>query len=181
MSTNIPPLPSGEAREDERELEKIADRVENSEPMPGRMHERASLPLAATTEDGKKSLIVRPDGKPASIQGEVVTTLDAEHARHEQLRAVKPCISCGHSYFPKTGSDAAREIEAHVSMGKQWSIIAPLESAAQYMHCRAWDKCVHASQHCLPEWGPDRHVFRRGWLGALKAFIARRRMGRGTT
>jgi hypothetical protein len=171
-------LPAGEAREDEREIEKIADRIENSEPLPARVHEAAVVPMTATGEDGTRKTIVAPDGSPVGMRGEVVTTLSALEARHEEMRRVKPCISCAHSYFPNPKSDAGREIAAHVSMGHKLFIIPPLETAAEYMHCRAWDKCVHASQHCLPSWGPDRHVFRRGWLTTVKAWIARRRMER---
>lgn len=177
-------LPAGEAREDEREIEKIADRVESSEPLPGRAHERMVLPMQAQAEDGTSKTLVKPDGTPIGIRGEVVTTLSALEARHEELRKVKPCLSCGHSYFPKKGSDAAAEIAAHVSMAKRWSIADPGESNSEYMHCRTWDKCVHVSQHCRFEWGPDRHSYRRGWLGALKAWISRRmaekRTGRPT-
>ncbi len=173
------PLPAGEAREDERELEKVADRIENAEPRPGIVHDRTALPATVVDPDsGKSSRIVAPDGTPASIQGEVVTTLSALEARHEELRRVKPCLSCAHAGFPMKGSREAAEIAAFVSDGHHWGYVAPAETAAEYMHCRAWDKCVHVSQHCLPAWGSDRHVYRGRWLAALKAFIARRRAGR---
>lgn len=171
-------LPAGEAREDEREIEKIADRIQNSEPVPGRMREAAVLPMQVEREDGSTSTLVRPDGQPVGIQGQVVTTLSALEARHEELRKVKPCASCGHSYFPNPKSEPGREIAAHVSMAKRLFIAGEHETAAEYMHCRAWDKCVHASQHCHFSWGEDRHSFRRGWLAAVKAWAARVRMER---
>lgn len=174
-------LPAGEAREDEREIEKIADRIQNSEPVPGRMREAAVLPMQAQREDGSTSTLVRPDGQPVGIQGQIVTTLSALEARHEELRKVKPCMSCVHSYFPNPKSEAGLEVAAHVSMAKRLSISDKEGTVAEYMHCRAWDKCVHASQHCHFSWGEDRHSFRRGWLAAVKASMGRMLMGRRST
>lgn len=166
-------LPAGEAREDEREIEQEADRLHESEPRPAMVHEKTSVALEASDGDGKKSVVLGPDGQPAQIKGEVIVSLTAEEARHEELRKLKPCLSCGHSYFPRPNSDAGRQIRAHVSMMHQWKAVPPGETADQYMHCRRFDTCVHASQHCHPSWG-EAHVYRKGWLSFVKAYIARR-------
>ncbi len=173
MELPVIPIPAGEAREDEREIEKVADRVQDQEPAPSIRRDAAVVPLAAPAEDGKSVGLLGPDGNPVAMRGEVVTTMSAVETQHELLRKVKPCISCGHAYFPRQGSREAAEIAAFVSDGLRWGYMRPGESTAEYMCCRTWNKCVHVSQHCMAEWGPDRHVFGRGWLGRMKAWVAR--------
>lgn len=170
-------LPAGEAREDEREIEKAADRLQNTEAVPMRMREAAVVPMQATTEDGQKKVIVAPDGTPAAMRGQVITTLAAEEARHEELRRVKPCISCANSFQPREKSDEWFDRAAHVSMGKRYSIIHALEGEAEYLGCKAAEivgvKWVHASQTC-PIGKPFMHAYKKGWLATVKAYLARR-------
>jgi len=170
-------LPAGEAREDEREIEKIADRIENSEALPGRVHEAAVVPMTATGENGTQKTIVAPDGSPVGMRGEVVTTLSALEARHEELRRIKPCISCAHSFQPRRDSEQWFDRSAHLAMAKRWSIAHKREGETEYLGCRAHNMWIHASQTC-PVGKPFMHVYRKGWLATVKAWISRRRMER---
>lgn len=170
-------LPAGDAREDEREIEKIADRVQNSEPIPGRAHDLMSIPLTATDESGKSKTIVAPDGSPVGMQGEVITSLTAEQSRHEQMRILKPCLSCAQSFMPRKDSEEWQNREAHVQMARKWGAAHPNESSLEYLGCRALNMWVHASQTC-PADRPFLHVYKKGWLASLRAFVARRRAAR---
>ncbi len=177
MTDPLQGLPAGEAREDEREIERAADKLQNTEPQPMRSRESAAVPLTATTEDGQKRVIVAPDGSPAAMRGQIIRTMAAEEARHEELRRIKPCLSCVNAYQPVRDSEEWHNRSAHVSMGKQYSIIRPLESEAEYFGCRASEivgvKWVHASQTC-PIGKPFMHGYSKGWLAKAKAWIARR-------
>lgn len=171
-------LPAGEAREDEREIERAADKLQSTEPEPMNKREAAVVPLTATTEDGKQVQVVKPDGTAAGMRGQVITTMAAEEARHEQLRQVKPCLSCANAYQPRRDSDEWFSRAAHLAMAKRYFIAGQMESEAEYFACKASDivgvKWVHASQTC-PIGKPFMHVYRKGWLSFVKAYLARRR------
>lgn len=177
MSDPLQGLPAGEAREDEREIERAADRLQNTEPQPMRMREAAVVPMTAPAEDGTSKLILAPDGTPAAMRGQVITTLAAEEARHEELRRIKPCISCANAYQPQQKSDEWHNRAAHVSMMKRLSVIHPLEGEVEYFGCRAAEilgvRWVHASQTC-PVGKPFMHSYKKGWLASVKAWLARR-------
>lgn len=178
MSETIPGLPAGEAREDEREIERAADKLQDTEAVPMRVREPAVVPLTATTESGESKPVAAPDGSALQARGEVITTLAAEEARHEEMRKLKPCMSCAQAYQPRKGSDEYASRAAHLAMAKRYHIAHEMEAPEEYFACRACSivgvKWVHASQTC-PADKPFMHTYRKGWLSFLKAFVARRR------